>query len=363
MPVQLPRTLWILIFGFLAGCTSHSTRPILDARGQVLPGSVAVLEQVMLGGVRQWILIRGNNVESPILLKLHGGPGQAEIATVGLNRLLEKDFVVVEWDQRGSGKSAQSIEPQADMNIDRLVEDTHELTKMLLARFKQSSLIVVGHSWGSVIGLKAVQKYPRSYRAFVSTGQIANYSEGLKIGYRYLMNEATARGNTEAVDELREIGPPPYAGSEGDARREVYRKWLGELGAMWRAPEEFDRVGWMLSSVEYAWPEKLSYTGAAERSFKLLLPELVALDMNVAVPRVEVPVYFMVGRFDHTAPFEVSRPYFDSLEAPYKKWIWFERSAHFPQWEEQERFHQVLKQEVLAEARQRESAVNAIMER
>jgi pimeloyl-ACP methyl ester carboxylesterase len=142
-----------IIFG--AQC-SFETKPILDDQGHAMVGSVASLERIMLGGVYQWILIRGNKVESPILLKLHGGPGQAEMAAVRLNRLLEKDFVVVEWDQRGAGKSAQAIEPKSGVNISQFVEDTRELTE-LLKRFHQKNLVLVGHSWGSVIGLEAVQ--------------------------------------------------------------------------------------------------------------------------------------------------------------------------------------------------------------
>jgi pimeloyl-ACP methyl ester carboxylesterase len=103
-------------------------------------------------------LVRGRRAESPILLKLHGGPGQAEMATVGLNALLEGDFVVVEWDQRGSGKSGAAIQPASAMNVSQLVADTIELTEHLTQRFGRRKLIVVGHSWGSVLGLMAARQ-------------------------------------------------------------------------------------------------------------------------------------------------------------------------------------------------------------
>jgi pimeloyl-ACP methyl ester carboxylesterase len=261
--------------------------------------------------------------------------------------LLEKDFVVVEWDQRGAGKSAQAIEPVSGMNIDQFVEDTHELTELLLTRFHRKKLILVGSSWGSVIGLKAVQKYPDLYRAFVSTGQIANFSEGMAVGYRFLMDEAKRRNNLEALNDLSKIGAPPYVGDTSDANREVYGKWLEAFGGLWHSNEKFDRIGWMISSVEYAWPEKINYTRAAKRSFDILFPQLVAVDMNVAVPKVDVPVYFAVGRYDRMAPFEVSEQYYSTLAAPKKEWVWFENSAHFPQWEEMEKFHDLLTKKVL----------------
>jgi pimeloyl-ACP methyl ester carboxylesterase len=338
----------------VAACTSSATKPIMDGQGHTIPGSVASLEKVRLGGVDQWILIRGNNVGNPIVLKLHGGPGQAEMATVGMNRLLEKDFIVVEWDQRGAGKSASAIEPESAMTVAQFVDDTHELTELLLQRFHQKKLILVGSSWGSVIGLKAVQQHPDLYRAFVSTGQIADFSEGMHTGYRFLVDEATRRNDRNALDDLTRIGAPPYLGDGSNVKQEVYGKWLETYGALWHSTEKFDRVGWMMSSVEYAWPEKLRFSRAAQRSFEILLPQLASIDMNRDVPRVEVPVYFAVGRYDHMAPFEVSQKYFSNLTAPKKEWIWFDNSAHFPQWEEVERFHALLVDKVVPETRSRE---------
>ena len=344
----------ILVCCGLSACTSYDTRPIVDASGAPLAGSVAKLERIDLGGVPQWILIRGNNAANPVLLKLHGGPGQAEMATVGLNRLLERDFLVVEWDQRGAGKSAASIEPATAMNLNQIVADTVELTALLLERFDRKSLILVGHSWGSVVGLQAIHRRPDLYQAFVSTGQIANYPEGLRVGYDFLVLEAGRRNNAAALRNLQYIGRPPYDGNDSTAKRETHGRWLMDFGALWHSAEKFDRVGWMISSVEYSWLEKLRYTRAAENAFNMLLPELLSIDLSVSVPTVEVPVYFAVGRHDYLAPTEVSKAYFSRLVAPKKEWIWFENSAHFPQWEEAEKFHQLLAKKVLPEAQRHE---------
>ena len=345
---QSGRVPLLLIGCLLTACTSYTTRPIEDESGQKVPGSVASLERIRLGGVDQWILIRGKSASHPLLLKIHGGPGQAEMATVPFNRLLEDDFIVVEWDQRGAGKSRASIEPERDVSLDQIVEDTNELAELLLKRLGQEKLILVGHSWGSLVGLKAVQRRPELYRAFVSTGQIASYREGLKVGYRFLTEEVRKRGDSAALQDLTEIGEPPYV--EG-SKRAIYLEYLERFGAQWHSSAKFDRVGWMLSSIEYAWPEKLRFTSAAERCFELLLPDLMATDLSVEVPEVAVPVYFAAGRYDHLAPIEVSRAYFDRLVAPSKKWIWFEESAHFPQWEEPEKFHALLAETVLPETR------------
>lgn len=321
---------------------STRTRPILDAQGRSVPGSIATLEPLTLGGVRQWLLVRGRSAESPLLLKVHGGPGQAEMATVGLNGLLEGDFVVIEWDQRGSGKSGASIQPTAAMNIGQLVTDTIELTEHLTKRFGKRQLIIVGHSWGSVLGLMAVQRRPDLYSAFVSTGLIANFADGQQVAYRFLLAEAERRSARKALAELTALGSPPYAGADGRAKWMRCARWLGEFGAVWHSSEKFNRVGWMISSIEYSWPEKLRFNRAAERSFDLLYADLASVNLIETVPQVEVPVFFAEGRYDQLAPIEVAERYFSGLVAPTKEWVSFENSAHFPQLEEKERFHNLL---------------------
>lgn len=323
-----------------SGCTSTSTRPIVDAAGKPVAGSVATLERVTLGGVQQWILIRGRSASSPLLLKLHGGPGQAEMVTVRFNDLLERDFLVVEWDQRGAGKSADV--PAASLNMQQIVADTVELSQYLLKRFNQDRLILVGHSWGSAVGLQAVQRAPQLYRAFVSTGQMANFSNATSAGYQTLLDQAGRSGDAALETELKALGAPPYIGAEGKSKREKYVGLLGKSRHMWHSEGGFTPVRWMVAAQEYAWPEKLSFNRAAEASFDALLPELVKLDMAELVPRVEVPVYFAVGRHDLMAPPSVASAYFSRLTAPNKEWVWFEKSAHFPQWEEPGEFHALL---------------------
>jgi proline iminopeptidase len=326
---------------------STRTRPICDSDGRTVEGSVATLEPLTLGGVRQWLLVRGRSAESPILLKLHGGPGQAEMATVRLNGLLENDFVVAEWDQRGSGKSAAASQPATAMNVGQLVADTIELTEHLTQRFGRRQLIVLGHSWGSVLGLMAVEQRPDLFSAFVSTGLIANFAEGQQAAYRFVLEESRRRANTKAFAELDSLGGPPYAGADGIEKWRRCARWLGEFGAVWHSCEKFDRVGWMLASAEYSWPEKLRFNRAGELSFGLLNADLLAVNLSKTVPRVEVPVFFAEGRHDRMAPAEVAERYFTSLIASTKELVWFENSAHLPQWEERARFHEFLVKTVL----------------
>ena len=216
------------------------------------------------------------------------------MATVRLNGLLENDFVVVEWDQRGSGKSRAAIRPATAMNVGQLVADTIELTEHLTQRFGRRKLIVVGHSWGSVLGLMAVLRRPDPSVLSSAPGW-CELRRGQQVAYRFPSRRVTAaRGTPRQSLSSTRWGPAVR-------RHRWRRKWrrcarsLGEFGTVWRSSEKFDRVGWMLASIEYSWPEKLRFNRAAEHFFDLLYADLLSVNLSETVPRVEVPVFSLRG--------------------------------------------------------------------
>ena len=300
-----------------------------------------------LGDVEQWVLARGQRTEAPILLKIHGGPGQPEIPTIDLNARLEEHFLVAEWDQRGAGKSAAAVEFPAAMSLDQIVADTIELTERLVNEFGPRKVIVLGHSWGSLVGVLAVHQRPDLYSAFVSTGQITTFVDGQQIAYEFVVAEATRRRHKAAASALSSMTPPPYFGVKGIASWMQCVRWLGEFGGLWHQPEKFRPVYWMINSPEYSWTEKLGFTKAATRSFELLYDDLVHSNLSTSCLELAVPVFMAIGRYDRLAPPEVAEQYFDALTAPHKQWKWFEESAHFPQWEQPEKFQQFLIESVL----------------
>ncbi len=310
-------------------------------------GGIARLAPMTLGGVEQWVLVRGPRANAPILLKIHGGPGQAEIPTIDMNAQLERHFLVVEWDQRGAGKSAAAIEPRAAMSLDQIVTDTIELTERLVDEFGPRQVILLGHSWGSLVGVLAAHRRPDLYAAFVSTGQIATFAVGQTIAHEFVVAEAQRRGHASAVAELASIAAPPYLGTEGIASWMKCVRWLDEFGAVWHQPKKLRPIRWMIGSPEYSWTEKLRFTKAAMRSFELLYDDLVQADLSTSCPELAVPVFMAVGRYDRMAPPEVAKRYFDALTAPRKEWVWFEDSGHFPQWEQAGEFDQFLVETVL----------------
>ena len=154
-----------LIIFLLAGCSAGT--PEID-----MPNSVSELTALEIGGLEQWILVRGEDQSNPVLLWLHGGPGSAQMPVHrAFNRELEKEYVVVHWDQRGAGKSNHSGFREETMTLDRFIEDAHELTKYLKDRFDQEKIYLLGHSWGTQMGILTVQRYPDNYHAFISVGQ------------------------------------------------------------------------------------------------------------------------------------------------------------------------------------------------
>jgi pimeloyl-ACP methyl ester carboxylesterase len=149
---------------------------------------MSTLEKVRVGGADQWILERSENIDNPIVLFLHGGPGTSQLTLNRRNtRDLERFFTVVNWDQRGAGKSYPAIRNVQRMTIDQFVEDTRELTLYLLRTFDKARLVLVGHSWGTVVGALAVARYPELYSCYVGVGQTANMTDGERASYRWTL--------------------------------------------------------------------------------------------------------------------------------------------------------------------------------
>ena len=143
------------------------------------PKRVATLEKVRIGEADQWILARSEDLANPVVLYLHGGPGTSQLTSNRRNaRELERSFIVVDWDQRGAGKSYAAINDIDRMNLDQFVADTKELTLHLLTKFRKERVVLVGHSWGSAIGALAAFRYPELFHCYVGIGQIANMAEG-----------------------------------------------------------------------------------------------------------------------------------------------------------------------------------------
>ncbi|USG63742.1 alpha/beta hydrolase [Brevibacillus ruminantium] len=292
--------------------------------------------------MKQSILIRGMDVQNPILLFLHGGPGYPQIAYARkFQTELEKDFIVVNWDQRGSGKSYQISLTEKDMQIDHLIQDTVELTIYLKQKFHQAKIILAGHSWGSLLATWTVQKYPEHYHAYIGIGQVANSMRGEQVSYQFALEEARKQKNVQAIRELEDIGAPPYKNPRKDTTLE--RKWVTTFGGSERRSNTYrELVQGILLAPEYTWIDGVRLVLGDSFSRNTIMPQTEKTQLCESVPELRVPVYLCMGQYDFMTPSEVAYQYYEKLVAPEKQFIWFEESAHFPHFEEKEKFHALL---------------------
>lgn len=330
------KTLFFPVFGLLvmAAVTyliadQPYTPPFKDRDGRILEGSIATLEQVNIGGIDQFLLIRGKSTSSPVLLFLHGGPGMpAMYLAHDFQRPLEEHFVVVHWDQRGAGKSFNGDIPIETMNVEQFISDTVELAQMLRERFGQEKIYLVGHSWGSYLGMLVVERHPELFHAYIGMGQVAGEkSRVIQLQEEFIQQQAQAEGNREALTDLY---------NDPDGTRE---KWLFYYGGELYDAQDFTpllKTG--LRSPEYSLFDALRIQPGVRFSGENMQYNVMAGSLMDTITEVEIPVYFFAGRHDYTTPFSLMEVYYEKLEAPHKRLVWFEQSAHFPFFEEPKRF-------------------------
>lgn len=330
------------------------TPSIVDAKGDPIPGSIARLEKMKLGGVEQWLVVRGKSVDRPVLLFLSGGPGGSELGRVRrFNQALEDHFVVVVWEQRGTGKSYPAIEPKSALTVEQYVSDIIELTEKLKAQFNEDKIYLVGHSWGTIIGLRAAQQRPDLFYAYIGTAQMVNVRETDQIIYRAVLDHAEKIGDRAEVEKLKSLGEPPYT---GDNLIDQYRSFFGKEFEIFERPhirnQEYlahSDIGGLLFIPEYSLLDKVNFVRGLIDTFNVVYPQLQDFDFRKDAPRLSVPVYFVLGRHDMNGTWWLAKDYFQKLQAPRKRLYIFEHTGHGQLWQEADRFHAIMTQTVLPE--------------
>ncbi len=201
-------TLIALVAFAVALTRPATTPPILGSDGEVLEGSIATLEEITLGGHSQWISMRGHDTGNPVLLHLAGGPGQSDLGYIrALWADIERDFVVVDWDQRGAGKSYPALEPTDTWTLDQAVDDTVQLTNYLRKRFDERKIYLIGESWGTIPGTLAVQQHPELFHAYIGGGQMVDVRETDRLLYDEMLRYAERTGDDEVARRWPSSGP------------------------------------------------------------------------------------------------------------------------------------------------------------
>ncbi|KCZ91905.1 alpha/beta fold family hydrolase [Hyphomonas hirschiana VP5] len=321
----------------------EASRPAVDGRAIVAdigkintPNGIEESFAAPIGGVDQWLSIRGKDRDNPVILIVHGGPGSAELA-IGwtFQRGWEDYFTVVQWDQRGAGKTYSLTDPDAvipTLSVDRMKADVIEVAELVRQRLGKEKVILLGHSWGTIIGLQAAVERPDLFAAYAAHGQVINMQRNEEEGFRLTLEAAKADGNTEAVEALEAL--EPYPDDLTVERIGDQRTWSIHYGGL--AAYRQDAAPWfraMRLSADYDDAVLNGYDAGSLASITALMPELRAVDMD-AITTSPVPVFLLHGRQDLTTPPTASAAWFDRLSAPAKAEYWFDHSAHLAFMEE-----------------------------
>ena len=312
------------------------TPPFRGPNGEILPGSIAEIAYLRLGGLDQWVMIRGESVANPPLILLHGGPGFPEMRLFRtFNAPLERSFTVVYWEQRGTNKSFDRKIPTSSMTVAQFIVDLDDLVQAVRKRLGKDKVVIYGHSWGSVLGVLYAARFPEKVAAYVGTGQIGDWPASELSSYAFLLAEAERRNNRKAVKELRAIGAPPHTYGE----MMVEGKWFVRLVGIMRGLSLWKFFRIILGGPESSIFDLPNIVRGQLFSANAMWPEVSALNLMKSVPALQMPVFFFIGRHDHVVPAETSAAYFEMLTAPAKQLLWFEQSAHEPPAEEPAKFN------------------------
>jgi pimeloyl-ACP methyl ester carboxylesterase len=321
-----------------SGFTRATAQRLLrEVRRITTPNGIEQLTPVRIGGVRQWISVRGRDTANPILLFLHGGPGFAEMPASWIYQsALEDHFTVVQWDQRGAGKSTvdengQPLSPT--ITYERMVQDVVEMVEHLRKTYRRQRIFVAGHSWGSIIGLELARTHPDWLHAYIGIGQVIHSEEAEKVSYAFAIDEARKRGNKEALAQLEGIAPYPDANG-GISLKSILleRRWINAFGGMSYGREGLDyELGARVLSPEWTDADLKADDGGG--TLTRLMSSLLATNFT-RVTRFECPVVIFAGRHDYAVPSIVAERWFETITAPAKRFIWFENSAHMVQMEQ-----------------------------
>lgn len=282
---------------------------------------------VTIGGIEQWVTIRGQNRDNPVLLFVHGGPGDVTHHwTFALFAAWLDHFTLVQWDQRGAGrtlkKNGPSIAPT--ITLGRMTQDGIELADYLRKYLKRDKIFIVCHSFGSTLGLLMARAKPECFQAYVGTGQVGDSTRNYSAAYDALLAKARAVGNKSAIDDLNRVGPPPYKSGEGF---QVQRRWANSF----EGADQFllATLGYGLVAPGYT-VEDINDSGDGQiLSADQLVPQTKSLTPKDFGLKFSIPIFVIQGAEDFTTPTALARHYLESIEAPHKEFIPIPDAGHF----------------------------------
>ncbi len=332
--IILATTVAAIIVGLLVSRAFFQLQTDLD-RPQIDPNfGYNELFTIDVNGSKQWVQIRGVNRDNPTILFLHGGPGAPMMALGSqFQNRWESHFNVAHWDQRGNGKTyfeQNTIDP----SFDDLLSDAKVVARWLRDYVGQEKILVLGHSWGTMLGTPLVQAHPDWFSAYIATGVVIEVQTNEQLGYFNALAEADRQNNQQALDGLNKIAP--YPGPDGGLPRDALlslRNWQTNLrvGLSRRYGQHSLKkvLGFALSSPDYGLRDVSFYLRDTMSDWHTLNREFESFTVRSWSSSFDVPVIFMLGRHDWQTPSIIAEQYFwEELQAPHKRLVWLDESAH-----------------------------------
>lgn len=320
--------------------------PFLDEDGEILPDSIAEKVHVEINGVTQGMIIRGSNINNPVLLFVHGGPAMPEYSLWDYyGSPLEDIFTVCWWDQRGAGLSYDAGLAAEDITLEHLVADAVGVTNYLRERFGQDKVYLMAHSWGTVPGIYTAQAAPELYHAYIGMSQITGMPGMTDIIVDYMTDQYRQQGNDKMAKKLENaVENGTFSGSS------LRDKAMHELGVGTTRDMDSVITGFFLPSWQcrsYTLKEKINLWQGRFGGTSHGLSVNTSVDLTKAIPKLEIPAYFISGSYDYTVYYGYSQIYLEKLEAPVKGFYTFAESAHSPLFEEPDKATLILREDVL----------------
>lgn len=336
---------FLIIFIVLIFNSSGKVIPFTDNDGNQITASISEKISVNINGKKQGMFIKSKDKNNPVLLFVHGGPGMPEYAISREYPLvLENLFTVCWWEQRGTGMSYSSELKPEELSFEKLIDDIIEVSNYLRKRFGQEKIYLMAHSGGTFIGMQAAAKAPELFKAYIAVAQISNQLESEKLAYNYMLEQFTLSDNKKMLKKLKkysvnQINTPSYY-----AMRDAPMHKLG-IGTTHKMKSVFNGIFMpVMLNKEYTLKEKINiWRGKYFTTHKAgLWNKLVNTDLTKLVKKLDIPVYFIHGKYDYTVSYSLAKLYFEKLEATEKAFYAFENSAHSPLFEEPQKMQKTL---------------------
>lgn len=308
-------------------------------------------EYLTIDGHKHGMFIEGTSTDRPVMLYLHGGPGYPQYPMIQSSGLNWADTVTVcYWDQRGTGMSYNS-KTQGPLTVERLLQDTLDVTQFLKREFNKEKIYLFGHSWGTVLGSMAASRFPEHYLAYIGAGQVGRHKHSNEETLHFLLSKAVEQGDKKAEREIRKVDF-----NENFYKNNQYRKVLSSYlikyggGMKRRHYSQKKSLTELFTCKKYTWRERMNIPAGIYTSYEAFAETLSKLDLTETANDFKIPVYIVQGKYDYQTSYHEAKRFYDHIQAPLKKMYTFENSAHTPFLEEQQKFMTILKDDILKQS-------------